>query len=125
MTPLALKRSALMAVLGASCWMMLAGAPPDYAKLIIGKWESPGTKTMALHQGVISFHPDGSWGILPYGGGQEEVMGRQWRITGNKLFLTYLDGRAFTISAYTIVSCSPAKLVLEIDGSREEWGHVD
>ena len=104
---------------------MLAGPSPDYAKLIIGKWEGPGTKTMALHQAVISFHPDGRWGVLPYGGGQEEIMGRQWRIESNKLFLTYLDGRAFTTSAYTIVSFSPVKLVLEIHGIREEWDHVD
>jgi hypothetical protein len=115
----------IIAIVMLSCDVVSASQHPDYAKLIIGDWEGPHATTVALHQAIRRFHADGRWGVVPYGGGSEEIRGRLWRIEGNKLLLTYLDGRAFATYAYRIVSFTPTKLVLEIDGFRQEWDRVE
>ena len=115
----------LFALTEVSCCVAFGGTKPNYAKLLIGDWEGPYVPGHALHQVIRRFHPDGRWGVVPYGGRPEEVMGREWRVEGDKLLLTYYDGRAFTPHTYQIISLTAAKLLVEIEGFTEEWDRVE
>jgi hypothetical protein len=109
----------------ALCYIAVGGSERDYAKVLVGDWEGPYVRDHAMHQKVMRFRADGHWGVVLYAGGGEASMGSEWRIEGDKLVLSYVDGRAYIPHTYRIVSLSKANLVLQINGVTEEWERVE
>jgi hypothetical protein len=91
----------------------------DYSKRIVGRWL--GSRKLRV------FHVDGTWGVQRNEEAPEDVRGRRWRISDNKLVLTYPtdngEGTAehMTTGVYTIILLTPQKLITEVDGYREEY----
>ena len=94
-------------------FVTIAGPSPDYSKLILGCWL--GSRKFEV------YHADGRWGVKRNEDAPEDSEGRRWRVDGNKLILTYPGDHGAETATYTIVSCTERKMVLENDGSREEY----
>jgi hypothetical protein len=84
----------------------------DYSKLIVGCWLGP--------RKFDVYHTDGTWGVKRNEDAPEDIRGRRWRVGGDKLFLTFPGDNGMDTAAYTIVSCTEQKLILD-DGHRQEY----
>ena len=91
--------------------VVVADAPHDYAKQLVGCWL--GARKFDV------YHADGTWGFKRNEEVPEEVGGR-WRVEGDKLVITGPTDHGAT-AAYTIISCTHHTLILEIDAYREEY----
>ena len=93
--------------------MSTVAAPPDYSKRILGCWLGPRKFNV--------YHADGTWGVKRNEDAPENVRGRRWRVDGNKLILTYPGDHGLETATYTIVLCTPHKLILDANGYRQEY----
>ena len=87
--------------------------PRDYSKRILGCWLGP--------RKFDVYHADGTWGVKRNEDAPEDVRGRRWHIEGRKLTLIYPGDHGLETAVYTIISCTPHKLILEADGYRREF----
>ncbi|HLP75865.1 MAG TPA: hypothetical protein VK327_03030 [Candidatus Paceibacterota bacterium] len=86
-------------------------ASEDYAKLIVGRW--------GHRNRIITFHPDGTWGVQRHETAPEYIDGRRWRIEGKTLFLTWRGDRGVQTNASKIISFTPREFTIESNGYKD------
>lgn len=85
----------------------------NYSKLILGTWLGPRKLTI--------FHANGSWGVQRNESAPEEKADRHWSLKGKELTLSYPGDKGVETGIYVIAVLTSDRLVLEIDGYREEY----
>lgn len=85
----------------------------NYSKLILGTWLGPRKLTI--------FHADGTWGVQRNESAPEEKTDRHWGVKGQKLTLRYPGDKGEETGIFAIAVLTSDRLVLEIDGYREEY----
>jgi hypothetical protein len=84
----------------------------DYSKAIVGCWL--GSRKFEI------YHADGTWGVKRTEDAPEDVSGRRWHARGNKLIITSPGDHGLETAVLTIISLTDHKMVLEVNGYKEE-----
>jgi hypothetical protein len=111
MRPLTLATLVATLVSSLAALVFSAASSHDHSKLIVGCWLGP--------RKFDVYHADGTWGVKRNEDAPEDIRGRRWRVEGDELFLTFPGDNGMETAAYTIVSCTEQKLILDADGHRQ------
>lgn len=84
---------------------------PDYAKMLVGKWESTKNSEAGLPKGtIVEFTKDGKMKITTKQGDQEMNIEGTYKVTGEKLTLTLKVGDQENSDEITITKISDKEM---------------